>query len=251
MKYTIGIHKKPLALSARGGVQVLGWSCGACDAIFTPGDDVAEEMALFHCAERICGCGQHLKPPYVECVDCLMLARIEKEEAEREVAFKTAKKITWQDYWRDNPDAQVYCQIDDAYYPNADTLLNDGDYTFFPDPDKPPHPSGRSEPDTAPTWAWACTSIKLRMCAQDFIDSALDEHFEDAGGALDTSDEVELQKLLDEWCAKQNVQTFFPDYTRIVTFDDLVADRFTNEMAEMYANSDGAEGDEDEVSEGK
>lgn len=220
MTVTLGTHREPVLLTSSGG-GLRAWSCADCGSVFASG--TAEKTAREHCAQRICECGQVLKEHYTICVDCLRLSEMEQRNAERDEGFKTAKKIPWRDYWRDNEHAQVYCQVDDSYYSDAETLLDDGGYDDY----------------EMPTWAWACTSIKLRMDAKVIIDDALKEHYDGAGGELNSDDDAQLQKLLDAWCAKKFVETFIPDYTRIVTFEDIVQERLTDQY------------DEDEVSEGK
>ncbi len=191
------------------------WACGYCNSMFA--GLLAEGVAREHCGWPVCECGKPVQEHRTACGAC-----IAQHEADKELrVYGEAEKIRWQDYDGD----MVYSPEMHEYYPDVDTMLDAED-----DP-----------PDDPPRWAWACTSLKLKFDASDIVNAQLeaDSHHEDSAAAVDDDDIVELQKLLDAWCEKQTVETYFPDYSRVVTCDDIVDER----LADQY--------DEDPVSEGK
>ena len=70
-----------------------------------------------------------------------------------------------------------------------------------------------------PAYVWACNPMGLSIRASTVIDDALADHHENAGTAISREARDELQALLDVWCAKQTVQTWFEDSTRAVVLD--------------------------------
>lgn len=232
MTFRLGPCREPVYLSAEitsehGGTHA--WACADCGAVY--GGALAEKTAREHCAQRICDCGQVLKEHYTICVDCLMLSEMEQRDAERERDLATAEQIRWQDY---DSEMQICSSTSGDFYPDADTLLDSEEDI------------GLDEPWLT-TWAWACTVKKLHVDARDVAQAALNGHDEEA--YIGDKAIEDLQELLDAWCAKQDLETFFPDYTRIVTFNDLVQERRA-ELEDALKEGD-EDMDEDEVSEGK
>ncbi len=214
MSVTLGAHRKPVPLASEDG-KLRVWSCADCGAVY--GSSTAEKSATECCAEMLHDCGQPVKKHYTSCDACMAKAQAAKEQK----VFDKAEKIPWQDYDGD----MVYSEMGDAYYPDVDTMVDSED-----DP-----------PEDPPRWAWACTLLRLKFNASDLVNDQLeaDDHHEDSAASIDDSDIAELQKLLDAWCEKQTVETWFPDYSRVVICDDIVDER----LADQY--------DEDEISEGK
>lgn len=217
MTVKLGSHREPVHLASKAGSKQAwaSWACADCGAVYASG--TAEQTARQCCAEMLCECGQPVRKHYTLCDACL---RQSAKAAELE-RYEKAEKIPWQKYQEDE-DAQIFSPVTEEFYPDADTLLDCED-----DPLGDPTP-----------WAWACTVKKLHVDARDVTGMVMDGHHEEAYVGDEATEE--LQVLLDGWCAKQNVETFFPDYTRAVTFGDLVQERL-----------DDLDLDEDEVSEGK
>jgi len=57
---------------------------------------------------------------------------------------------------------------------------------------------------------YATTTVGLSIDAYSTIEMATEEYYEDSDEACDKE---ELQKLLDGWCEKQGIVTYYPDYT--------------------------------------
>lgn len=69
----------------------------------------------------------------------------------------------------------------------------------------------------APKILWVTESTTMSMDAASIIESACDELHEDAMDNISYKDRDELQKYLDEWCAKQyGTETFYPCYKEYV-----------------------------------
>lgn len=71
-----------------------------------------------------------------------------------------------------------------------------------------------------PPYVYACKAMLLSMNAEWIIEDALEEHHENARDSISKEAEDELQSLLNAWCAKQTVRTWFQDTTRVVLPND-------------------------------
>lgn len=67
--------------------------------------------------------------------------------------------------------------------------------------------------DERPEWLWGCYRTILNFDAQSIVENELCNHHEDAGSWLKREDVAELQELLDAWCEKQKVETWWLDRT--------------------------------------
>ncbi len=213
MTVTLGDHREPVPLNSEDGSKRV-WSCADCGGVY--GNKTGEETARRCCAEMLCDCGLRVQKNYTKCDRCIAEARAAKDQ----VVFDKAEKIPWREY-----DGEHVYSDRQEFYPDVDTMVDAED-----DP-----------PEEPPRWAWACTPLKLTFDAKDLIYAKLDadDHYDDAMGSISDKDVEELQKSLDTWCDNQNLVSYFPDYSRVVTCDDIVDER----MADLC--------DEDEVSEGK
>ena len=221
MPTTIGAHRDPVKLVNPDG-ETHAWNCGACGSVWMVNDQGfdPEDAARRCCAVMICECGEKTEMHRTACKAC-----ISKHEAEKEQAlFDKAEKIPWHEY-----DGEMVYSERQEYYPDVETMLDSEDDP----PDDPPSWAWACTP-----WAWACTPLKMSFDAAELIQDKLEteEHHEEAYVGDDGI--KELQAFLDKWCEKHSVESYFPDYTRVVTCEDLVEER-------------RAELDEDEVSEGK
>ncbi|KKN79968.1 hypothetical protein LCGC14_0334760 [marine sediment metagenome] len=214
MSVTLGTHREPVPLNSEDG-KLHVWACGACAAAY--GGKLAEKTALECCAEMLCDCGKPVDGKH--CTSCYA-CRVKTQDAKEQALFDKAEKIPWREY-----DGEMVYSDRQEFYPDVDSMVDAED-----DP-----------PDDPPRWAWACTSLKLKFNAMDLVNGQLeaDDHHEESRSYIGDNDVAELQKLLDAWCEKQTVETFFPDYSRVVTCDDIVDER----LADQH--------DEDPVSEGK
>jgi len=68
-------------------------------------------------------------------------------------------------------------------------------------------------------WVYASERMELGLDAGRIVESALEEHYEDAGADIGEEDIRGLQELLDFWCSKQNVVTYTVDYELVVLLD--------------------------------
>jgi hypothetical protein len=116
------------------------------------------------------------------CVSC----RNAKQAAKDRAAYDAAPKKMLAEYVSDHPDGMLYSDsFGGDNYRHAD-CVEDGDLV----------------PDSL---VWCCDPVDLHIEARHVLDSALEDHHEDAGDGVDQDG---LQKLLDEWCAKQGVRSW-------------------------------------------
>ncbi len=64
-----------------------------------------------------------------------------------------------------------------------------------------------------------CYEMSISINAEDVLESALEEHHEDARSSIPNAEVEKLQELIDEWCAVQKVITYFQDTSVIVEID--------------------------------
>ncbi len=217
MPTTIGAHRDPVKLVNPDG-ETHAWNCGACGSVWMVTDTDSndpEDYARRCCAVMICECGEKASMHRTACDACISKGEAEKEKA----LFDKAEKIPWKEY-----DGEMVYSERQEYYPDVDTMVDSED----------------EPPEEPPRWAWACTPLKMKFDAGDLVRGKLedDEHHEEAYVGDDGI--KELQAFLDKWCEKHPVESFFPDYTRVVICDDIVDERLADQGL-----------DEDEVSEGK
>lgn len=71
--------------------------------------------------------------------------------------------------------------------------------------------------------AWATAPSKLHLDAGHILESALEEHHEDAYDDIGSKDFARLQRYLDAWCEHVGVVSYHADHTRLVVFDDAAS----------------------------
>lgn len=65
-----------------------------------------------------------------------------------------------------------------------------------------------------PDWVYCCVEQKHKLDIDCAIEHMLDDAFEGARDCL--TDEKELCKFVEEWNAKQNIVSYYPDYKKVV-----------------------------------
>jgi len=187
MKY--GTHKDPLSLVVQGrnDGKTVAYACGACGLVIND-----EELARHHCAERICDCGAVIEyKHYTACNKCRALRGVLRET----VAAEKAAKVPWREWG-----GAVYCEnVGPEYFADIDDLLE------YLDDNR----------ESIPT-VWACKDIPITLDARSILESALEQHHEDA---WDQVDEGTLQAALDAWCGEQSLVSWEPDWDLVVVMD--------------------------------
>ena len=99
----------------------------------------------------------------------------------------------------------LYCEETDDYYESVDEFIDDYEADYEDDIDRPER-------------LWVTVMEKLHIDADDIIENACEDSYEDA---VDFCDKKSLQNLLDEWCRKQHAinTTYYPDYHEYVLID--------------------------------
>jgi hypothetical protein len=194
-----------LTLTKRGD-QI--WVCGECGTIHTPhgyGADKdldAKQRAVQCCLQRYCECGNKILLGYTgpKCCSCNEMIRN---------AADLAKAVEI-----DTCDSPVYDNERQKYYASLDEFM---DYLACEMEDR----EGPEPMESLPDWIFPCTTRKFGgLDASDILQSALDEHHEDAHEQL--VDEDGLQKFLDEWSERQTIESWEPDYSRKLCVAKLI-----------------------------
>lgn len=187
--------------------KVVAFACPDCGALYSTviygggasGLVAARHSAQTHC-HHFCECGAPVAVNRTKCSACWKKVVDEKEKK----VFEAALKVTIEEYedqpiyWEGPPSGSS--MTGDGYFLNIEEFLD----------------CCEEEEVDVPPYVWATKPVAFAMNADFLLEDALQEHPEDARDALSADDERELQKLLDEWCAKQEVKTWVPDYKRAV-----------------------------------
>jgi hypothetical protein len=184
-------------LVTRGTDKVVALYCGKCGIVHPL---IHPEWAEQCCKPAICECGQPKRAGHTACDACWKASQAAKEQAR----FEKAEKIPFESYKIDF----LYCE----------GLGNDG---FVPESELG-EILGEMAPKDRPKWMWACKEIGLRkLDAVDLVASLTEDLYEDADEQVDTD---ELQRVLDEWHAKQHVISYEADETKAVLLDAVLVE---------------------------
>lgn len=117
-----------------------------------------------------------------------------KEERER---FKKANKIQLKDYKYDF----LYDQELDRYFEEIDILKE-----YYEDIEAP-----------IPSYVYGCYPINLHLDMNDIVRNELeDNHYEDAVMDIGVDELDELQIMVNEWCKKQGIRTWYQNEEVVV-----------------------------------
>ncbi|MCP4948873.1 MAG: hypothetical protein GY923_15360 [Aestuariibacter sp.] len=181
-----GKYKYPIELVKKGESDTVAWACGEC-GIVAP----TKYLAIQCHAERICGCGNVLKPRhYTACIKCRLKHAHEQEIRKIAAAERLAE-------W----DGPVFCEMDgysesEWYFASLSDLLDELD-----------------ESGHTPRHAWPCRTIGISLDATSIVENVLEDHHEDA---FDRVDIESLQHVLDAWAGEQAVETWEPMTDKII-----------------------------------
>lgn len=174
-----------IRLTKLGTDEVVAHACGKCGSV------CYNEYAASQCCEPcICKCGAVCDRPWTACQACRDRKKSEIE-AER---FEAAEKVAWESY-----DGPVW--DGDDFYSTVEDYA-DGH-------------------DEMPRYLWAAKTRDLKLDASAVIDSALETQGfgYEAGDWI--VDESGLQRMLDEWAGKQDIEAWDVDYSRAVLLDGI------------------------------
>ena len=191
--------KKFVRTLTKNGDQI--WACGECGSLYTPwGDgDNPLKRAGECCKQNYCSCGNKIEKGYIgpKCSPCNRFEGNQKrlEESEEIESFDGPVFNDSSDqYWSDLGDFEDWAQ----------DLIDVG------------------EEDLLPEWIYPCTTKGFpKLDAWDLIQSYIeDEHHEDAGDQIEGVEE--FQKFLDSWCAKQTLESWYPNYKQKINVSKLL-----------------------------
>lgn len=150
-----------------------------------------------------------------------------------DLSFDAATKIPAREYkgwvvWPDAPVSSCRCSTED-YFRSVDDVIE----------------ACAEDGIELPAFVWATSEMHLGFDANYVLESALEEHHEDAIDGIPSSAIDDLQALLDAWAARPDteVTTYVEDRTRAVVFGDEEARIYKS----LRAASDGVSALIDEV----
>lgn len=200
-----------IELTVKGKDEVVAYVCGVCHNVVSSAqasphaDEINRHLAATHC-DKCCG---HCDTPlphedyfYVLCDACRLRANQEREQAE----FEKATKLKEKDYQGDVP---LFYPDDHFFFDNNVEEFREWWCNHHYDPANPD-----ADPPPFPMYIWLTEPTKgPSLDAYDIVRNALEEFHEDA---YDECDVEELQTLLDAWCEKNEVTTWFQSNTLVL-----------------------------------
>jgi len=197
-----------LELTYRGCDDAVAFACAKCGAIATPGmfgggphaRAAAQKMAEEHCAQRFCRCGAKISKSQTICRECWDGDQRERDERKFGLADKfLASEYGDPVYWEGHEGS-----MGDGYFSNVEEVIE-----YCADSDL-----------TLPTYVWACSRLPFAIDVDMILESAFEQHFEGARDMLSEESRQELQQFLQNWCQKQNIESWQTDYRRAVILED-------------------------------
>jgi hypothetical protein len=192
----------------------VGWVCPTCSnlhttAIYLAKPEVASASALDAatrcCVTPMCACGVEVKRYSTQCTTCWRA----EQDAKDEERWQKTPKGTIAEYLAEHPDGFV-TDGEDGFW-SVDSYIADEVYLRHPR-------------------VWFCEPRRgIKLDAGDVVESWADDRHEDATDDLDLAG---LQKLLDEWCAKQTTVSW---YGAGQGLDPAEVERLCREAAERDA----------------
>lgn len=198
--------KEPIALVKKSDVtSVVAWACGTCGTVCG-----RKEAAAMCCSPRLCQqCGSKTDERYwLKCSDCRDADRAKAQAEKIAKAYAKAVKINLADYTEElvcmTLDGQEndYVCVDDIWE-HIDEGLVAGTW------------------DEAPAYVWG--TFRSSMPALDVREAYVDRLEEYADEADADVDYESLQSLVDEWEAKQTVNSFMVDERIVVVLPPKTA----------------------------
>lgn len=153
-------------------------------------------------------CGKPLPRGILKC-DCEQ-QRAKDEEEKRIKYQKTIAKANEVDINDLPKDTWFYDEQTDDYFSDIEGFVDSyKDYSEFE--------NDKEMIANLPPVLWICGTTDISMDAGSIVEDACEQLHEDALESISYDDMKELQKLLDEWCAKQTgTRTIYPCYEEYV-----------------------------------
>lgn len=190
----------PIECVQKGGdpEKTVVWACGKCKLAKTSKEDAIECCSPWVCDD----CGKDAVTYRTLCDECAK----KKQWAKDQAVYDKAQKVMLSEYAGD----WLFCDRCDEYHPDVDSLFDAHD-----------------DDDDLPTWAWGTTEQGFTLDAERIISDQLEyqEFYEDAFDNLSNGAIKELQDFFDTWLKKQSLKSYMVDYSVVVDFEALAAQR--------------------------
>ena len=178
-----------IELHAPKGTPCGVFICGECKYTAR-----TQEQAERCCRPNVCACGTECERSWTTCATC----RHRDDEAKDAARWANASKIAATDYsgWVYDDDASEFHSDVSAFVDAWECDHEEGE-----------EPRGR---------LYACSPIGLYLNAADILESATQDHHEDAYDNFDQDAVDELQAFLSAWAQVNSPGSVEPDYTRAI-----------------------------------
>jgi len=192
-------------------VQIIGYACAECKLYHSPlvyacneeNGQKAAHKAAKHCCHRLCNdCGKDMFEPgknkgayYTCCPEC----RTKRSTEQDKIRYGKAKKIPASEY-----DGRL-C-MNDEFFTDWDGIVDHLQQEYDLDD---------LLAGNIPV-VYACQDIPFKISAESVIESALEDHYEDAGGQISPKSTARLQRMLDKWCQDQEILSWECDMGVII-----------------------------------
>ena len=184
-------------LTFRGSDSPIIYACGQCGSLHSPKvyagrEDIAHQAARNAaedcCTPRHCACGAEIHRYWTVCNPCRLRRKL------------TAATITAEYNGPVYADG-VRGEWGEGYSSDIYNLRQSCD----------------DYEDEVPAYCWPCTGKPLRLDVGDIIETACEEHHEDAADQIVGYDD--LRAAIERFNAAQTCVTYYPDYSRIIILD--------------------------------
>ena len=159
---------------------------------------------------RLCQyCGKQIRKGSIDYCDCEQYKA--KEEEEKRIKYQEqiskAEEVNIKDI---DSDMWFYDEQTDDYFSDIDYFVD-----AYKDSDE--YESDEEMMNNLPKVLWLTDPVDITMNADNIIESACEELYEDASENISSKDRKELQDMLDKWCSKQTgTRTVYPNYQKYV-----------------------------------
>lgn len=181
----------------KSGKQI--WACGECGTLqayqYNQADPNDQKTRAENCCKiPKCECGKNIETNYyIKCDEC----RSQEKDNRDQKRLNEAEEVQSTDSW-------IYCEgygHNEGYFESVDALLE----WIEDNEDEESYP--------IPKYVHICSKIKFNgLDMTDVLTNELDSDFHE--DAIEQLDIEPLQKMVDQWSAKQSLHSWQPDYKK-------------------------------------
>lgn len=161
--------------------------------------------SCYNGVQRLCPyCGKPYKYQGIMHCDCKTQKKLDEENISQYWQEKLDKAVEIEE---SEVKTMLYCREFDKYYSSVAECMEEWEDYYC-------HQFSLKE---RPQKLWVTTAIDLHIDAETVIEEACEDMYEDAIECIDETEQDELQEMLNKWCDRQGMTTYYPCYEKYVT----------------------------------